>query len=259
MGIFNRNELWDTLDDINSYNRSAPRNGRWGKRGFGAAMGVIFLLVLIGIFGHSQDEQLKQTWNKVKAGDLLYADSIYLRDSTFTQLHTYRRVRPINAADINKMRIAKWEKLKKIARLDTSTQHNRPVMLSSNLLFLQDDMFKQSNACIGTYLKSDSTTGDIEENKDLYFPQKWYAIRPNRLLCQTGYVMNMPVDYTFADEYYYVEPLSVSLTQPSIFMKKKIAIVNKDKSTTLSHSSKSTKKKTTSTKKHRSKIKRRHR
>jgi hypothetical protein len=41
MGIFNRNELWDTLDDINSYNRSAPRNGRWGKRGFGAAMGVI--------------------------------------------------------------------------------------------------------------------------------------------------------------------------------------------------------------------------
>lgn len=257
MGLFNRHQLWDTLDDIRSYDNSVPKNSSWGKRRFGAAMAVVSLFVLAGVFGHSEDEGLKKTWTRVQAGNLLYADSVYLSDSSFTQLHTYRRVRPINAVDISKMHIASWEKLKKIAQIDTSIQHNRPVMLSSNLLFLKNDLFKQHTACIGTYVKSDSLTGDIEEKKDLYFPQKWYAIKPNMKLCKTNYEINMPADYTFADEYYYVKPLTVTLTPPSIFSKKEGVSSTAKSSSQLKDSTIVLKRKPARTKKHRSKLKHR--
>lgn len=170
--------------------------------------------------GQVEKEELNYTWNKTNPGDSLYAEDIFVNDSTFTQFHTFRLIRPLAEADVEKMNIPKWKKLKMIAQLDTFSDHQRPVMIDyARMLFLQDDMFKKETAFIGTYIKRDSTIGMYKET--IYIPLKWYAFKPNYTLCNTDYIFKMPANYTFADSNHYVEPSLVRLQEPAIFRNKK--------------------------------------
>ncbi|WP_158824734.1 hypothetical protein [Mucilaginibacter lacusdianchii] len=221
MGLFSRQKLWDTLDDVGHYTGSIPWYSTWRSRRFAAAAAFISLIAIIAVLANIKDQELHATWDKVEKGNKLFADSASVSDSVYAQIETYRRVRPINKDDISRMPILKWKKLKLISRLDTSKEHNRPVMISSNVVFLQDDMFKKGTAYLGSCVKRDSITAEKPENDSLPSSEKWYAIKPNYKLCRTNYQMNMPAGYVFADSFYYIEAYHVSLAEPLLFKHKK--------------------------------------
>jgi hypothetical protein len=192
---------------------------RWYNRLWAKVATVVFVIVVAAVFGNMLEKKVQKSWESVNIGDKLYADSLHLADSNFTQLLTYRRIRPINATDINKKKLPAWKKLKLIAQLDTSVEHNQSLMIVSNLLFLQDDMFKKHTAQIGILINKDSVTAE-KPNKGLSASAaKWYAIKPNRKLCDASYKMDIPIGYVLADPYYYVDPYNVSLTEPKILKK----------------------------------------
>ncbi|WP_158824733.1 hypothetical protein [Mucilaginibacter lacusdianchii] len=227
MGLFKREQLWDTLDDIGHYNGSIPWYSTWRSRQRGAVMFWICFLVA-GIFiGFIYRQDLNLTWGKLKTGDQLFADSSALKkDSKHYAVTLYRRIRPINAEDIKKMDIQEWKKSQLISQLDTSADHNQPAMKYAGFGISQDSMFKHKTAYIGSYIKKDSTTikyyADGSGSSD-----DWYAIKVNFNLVKKG-EFEMPANFVFADEYYYVDPLDVRLTEPAAFKNKLSTTIQND-------------------------------
>ena len=198
-----------------NYEYQKRHNRAWAK-----AATMIFIIVMIAVLGGNLDAEVQKTWQSINRGDKIYADSSHVANPKFNKLYTYRRIRPFNANDIKKRKIPSWKKLKLIAQLDTSAEHNQSLMIMSNLVFLQDKMFKRHTAQIGVVIKKDSTTAEKPKEGSHSSPSRWYAIIPNRKLYSTNFEMIIPPGYKLADKYYYVDPYEVSGEEFKVFRKK---------------------------------------
>lgn len=218
MRLFKRSDLWDTLDDVSHYNGSQPWYSSWRGIRFGEATAVILLFVVIGVFGNMQDQITQTLWIKVKLNDKIFADSMFVSDTSHRSITLYRKIRPVNMDDINKMDIPRWQKLKLIAQIDTNAEHNKPLMIPSQVNYFNDDMFKGETACIGTFIKRDSVTA-VKPDEGMYSdPQKWFAIAPNLTIADTNsYPITIPEKYTYADAYFYTDLDQIVLVEATVF------------------------------------------
>lgn len=216
-------KIRDIVDDVDFYRDRFPLRERKSRRLFAYAGVFILLLAIIAYAESGREEKLKATWNKLKTGDMLFADSNYVTNPKYTYFNTYRHIRPINKDDINKLDTPDWVKLKLIAQLNNSEEHNKHMMLGSNIAFIQDSMLKNTTTFLGTYIKSDSISHPWQPDtvKLTTSAAKWYAIKPNIKIADTTFNMQrLPPNYVFADEYYYVDPYEVQTQEPDILKRK---------------------------------------
>lgn len=192
------------------------RRGNRRRNAFGSAATFVSLIVLAAIFGYMSDQEVQLTWGKLKAGDRIYADSLKLQKDTADYGVSFcRRIRPINASDINKKHIPQWKKLKLISQLDTTAKHNVSRMISSEIRTRQDSMFKRGTALLGIYIKSDSTSMKYYSDGS-GSPEKWYAIKPGPgVLHYSNFTI--PKGYVLADKYYYIDAHDARSEEPTIF------------------------------------------
>lgn len=182
---------------------------------------VFTLLVLLFFFivmNWVQGKNLYLTWGKLKFGDKVYADNSLLDKKTnqYMPICTYRRIRPINAADIKQMDIEEWQKLKMITQLDTS-KLQMSEMIRSEISIGQDSVFKYKTTCLGTYLKSDSISAEYYADGSGH-EENWYAIKINKAIATVAFdEFELPVNRTYADDYYYIDAHDARLEEAAVF------------------------------------------
>ncbi len=208
-------KLREAVDDIEFYRSRYSLKERLSRRTLPVVALIVVLVIAAAIFTNIQNKKVAQTWSVIKEGDALYADSDYVHSKTRTQILTYRLIHPWNKTDIMKLDTPDWIKTKLIAQLDTSEEAMRPFMLSSDLVFMKDSMYKYGHTLLGKYVKRDSTAAEwIPDSVKLTpSPEKWYAIKPNRVIGSNNFQMDIPANYVLVDDLYYVRPVDVIATE----------------------------------------------
>ncbi|WP_345955321.1 hypothetical protein [Mucilaginibacter sp. PAMB04168] len=228
MGIFKRSDLWDTLDDIGHFNGTIPWRSTWRKRSFGLIATGIFVIVGAMAVGRFQENTIMGNWSHAKENDPIYADTSRLRDTAYFGVTLFRRIRPLDHAElskaINEMNIPEWDKSNRITQLDTNSKSHEPVMIYSEATIDRDSMFKYKTFCIGTLLLKDSLTAQMPTKDLATSAQKWFAIKPNKQLLSRSEMPKLPLNYVYADDYYYVDPLDITLGgEPAAFKKARLS------------------------------------
>lgn len=173
---------------------------------------IIALVVIISasfFFSESRKADIAKTWDIVKPGDKIYVQDYFLTDTTERTFIFARKIRPITLKDIGAMHIPLAQKRKMAAQLDTTLK--KAIMEeSSRIAIPRANMFKYGTACIGVFLGRDSTTAVSNDDKE----DKWYIVRPNKLVISNGYIFDIPKGYILANKNYYIDPQNIQLTEP---------------------------------------------
>lgn len=214
------NEIEDVAAGMAAYQTGNSLFRRYGT--LNVLFWVALILVVLGCgllwFGnHVTAKGEAFTWSKVKPDDKLYVQHLLLTDTALAETFFYRLVRPMTASDIEAMHIPEWKKKKMITQLDT-TKSKEARMVTSDLVALQSKMFKHNSAYIGNFIKKDSVYCFLKDG--MHEDLKWYAISPNKKVVVSKYVVNLPPNYVFVDNYYYIQPENLRLKEDSTFLKK---------------------------------------
>jgi hypothetical protein len=219
MGLFGDKSFKDQLLEI----EWEKDNGIWNrrKRNFGCgAIGVVALFIAIAIIVvTTQNHDTNLSWGKVKPGDELYVDDLFITDTAKQVSFRFQKlIRPITPADIDTMKISLADKRKMAAQLDTSLK--KAIMIEfGGTCVPRDSMFKYNDASVAVFVSKDSTIAMSDGGSE----EKWYVVKPNTKLAAPDYTSEIPKGYIPANNLYYVRPYDIRLEAPAALTKYKAA------------------------------------
>ncbi|MEB0262655.1 MULTISPECIES: hypothetical protein [unclassified Mucilaginibacter] len=219
MGLFGDKSLKDPLVEI----EWEKDNGIWDlrKRSYGCgAIGVAALFIAIAVIViTTQNHDTNLSWGKVKPGDALYVDDLFITDTAKQVSFRFQKlIRPITTADIDTMKISLADKRKMAAQLDTSLK--KAIMIEfGGTCVPRDSMFKYNDASVALFVSKDNTIAMSDGGSE----EKWYVVKPNTKLIAPYYTSKIPRGYISANDLYYLRPYDIRLEAPTALTKYKTA------------------------------------
>lgn len=177
---------------------------------------IVFLLCLIAILLFNKRYvtlyYLNIMHNHYKVNDKLYAKSWLVNDTSTEgsiNVRLFRKVRPINADDINAMRVDLSQKVLLKQNVNPS---DKPFVTETNWVISSDTLCKYKTAWVGDYIGADIVKF---KGRTDYYDIICFAINPNKraLLKEdndNAGIYSLPAGYTWDDGPFYVLTLNVT-------------------------------------------------